>query len=281
MFMVHDGCEFAHCIRHPELIPLTAFLCTAGYEAAARTLILQHVHAKGAAGLVEAGLIEADDWEQVVEAIHAGQGATAAAPTPKPADLSAYAIAAESVADDFDRLAVDLGYTIDTEDWHVACSTIRRVIDQLGMHAASLRAVAARARALTDPDPPVEPTTDHGAGPVLVPPELDSDDDLSPPPISGGAPDPATDVLVSSEANDQWIAQDSRPPIRSAGDLLLAIGQFLTSLGLEPEVQGDAVDFRFLGRLHRIELEDIESRLERQQVSEDELALTAAGLAVG
>jgi hypothetical protein len=153
MFMVHDGCELAHCVRHPELIPLTALLCTAGYEAAARAAILQHVHARGAAGLVEAGLIEPDDWEPVAEAIRAGQ-ATAApvpvpAPTPKPelVDLSAYATAAEAAADDFDRLAVDLGHTIAAEDWPIACSTMRGVIDRLGMHAASLRAVAGRARA--------------------------------------------------------------------------------------------------------------------------------------
>jgi hypothetical protein len=41
------------------------------------------------------------------------------------------------------------------------------------------------------------------------------------------------------------------------------------------------VDFPFLGRSHRIELEDIDARLDRCQVSEDELAMMAAGLPVG
>jgi hypothetical protein len=267
MFMVHEGCELAHCVRHPELIPLTAFLCTAGYEAAARAAILQHVHAQGAAGLVEAGLIEPDDWEPVAEAIRAGQ-ATAGldqdpAPTtePKPGDLSPYATAAEAVADDFDRLAIDLGYTIDAEDWPVAASTMRRVIDRLGMHTASLRAIAGKARTAGGPEA--------------------ASTEPAPPPISGGAPEPDAEVFVLGEADQRWLARNSRPSIRSAGDLLAAVGQFLTSLGLEPDVRGDAVDFLFLGRLHRIELEDVEARLERCQISDAEAAMLAAGLPVG
>ena len=59
------------------------------------------------------------------------------------------------------------------------------------------------------------------------------------------------------------------------------MAQFLTSLGLEPHVRADAVDFLFLGRLHRVELEDVEARLERCQVSGDEAAMLAAGLPVG
>jgi hypothetical protein len=59
------------------------------------------------------------------------------------------------------------------------------------------------------------------------------------------------------------------------------VGQFLTSLGLEPHVRADAVDFLFLGRLHRVELEDVEARLERCQVSDEEAALLAAGLPLG
>jgi hypothetical protein len=59
------------------------------------------------------------------------------------------------------------------------------------------------------------------------------------------------------------------------------VGQFLTLLGLEPDVRGDALDFLFLNRVHRIEVADIEARLERSQVSDDEAALLAAGLAVG
>jgi hypothetical protein len=111
-------------------------------------------------------------------------------------------------------------------------------------------------------------------------PESDSAE-VAPPPISGGVPEPEADVFVSSEADERWLAQNSRPPIRSAGDLLAAVAQFLASLGLEPDVQADAVDFLFLGRLHRVELEDVEARLERCQVSDDETAMLAAGLAVG
>jgi hypothetical protein len=118
-------------------------------------------------------------------------------------------------------------------------------------------------------------------GPVLVPPELDDGDDLAPPSISGGAPEPDSDGFMPSEDDERWLAQNSRPPIRSAGDLLSAIGQFLTSLGLEPDVRGDSIDFLLLGRLHRIDLEDIEARCQRCQASEDELAVLAAGLPVG
>jgi hypothetical protein len=62
---------------------------------------------------------------------------------------------------------------------------------------------------------------------------------------------------------------------------LTAVGQFLAALGLEPDVPGDALDFVLLGRLHRVEVEDVEARLERCQVSEDEVAMLAAGLPVG
>jgi hypothetical protein len=65
-------------------------------------------------------------------------------------------------------------------------------------------------------------------------------------------------------------------PDRSVGDPLTAVGQFLTTLGLEPDVRSDAVDVLFLGHLHRVELEDVESRLERCQVSEDEVAMLTA-----
>src|SRR5262249_46002191 len=126
MFMIHDGCHLAHVVRHPELIPLTAVLCTAGYEAPARTAILRHVPQHGtAAGLAEAGLIEPDDWEQVEAAIQPGQTPPAPASGPKPVRRSSFALAAEAAAADFDRLAVDLGSTIDAQDWHLACSTMR------------------------------------------------------------------------------------------------------------------------------------------------------------
>ena len=62
---------------------------------------------------------------------------------------------------------------------------------------------------------------------------------------------------------------------------MIAVAQFLASLGLEPDVRGDALDFLFLNRLHRIELEDVEARLERCQISDAEAAMLAAGLPVG
>jgi hypothetical protein len=61
---------------------------------------------------------------------------------------------------------------------------------------------------------------------------------------------------------------------------LTAVAQFLTTLGLEPDVRSDAVDFLFLAHLHRVVLEDVEARLERCQVS-DEAAMLAAVLPVG
>jgi hypothetical protein len=59
------------------------------------------------------------------------------------------------------------------------------------------------------------------------------------------------------------------------------VGQFLTTLPLEPDVRSDAVDFLFLAHLHRIELEDVEARLEQRQVSDVEAAMLASGLHVG
>jgi hypothetical protein len=138
---------------------------------------------------------------------------------------------------------------------------MRRVIDRLGMHAASLRAVSGRALAVSG-------TETASTEPV-------------PPPVSGGAPEPEADVFIPSEADERWLARNPRPPIRSAGDLLAAVGQFLAALGLEPDIQADAVDFLFLGRLHRVECEDVEGRLERCQVSGDEAAMLAAGLPAG
>jgi hypothetical protein len=105
---------------------------------------------------------------------------------------------------------------------------------------------------------------------------------LTPPPISGRAPEPDADGFVPSEDDECWLAQNSRPSIRSAGDLLSAVAQFLTSLGREPDARGDAVDFLFVGHVHGIELEDVETRCERRsRVSEDELAMMDAGLPVG
>jgi hypothetical protein len=69
-------------------------------------------------------------------------------------------------------------------------------------------------------------------------------------------------------------------PDRLVGDPLTAVAQFLTTLGLEPNVWSDAVDVLCLGHLHGVELEDVEVRLERCQVSDDEAAMLAAGLPV-
>ena len=62
---------------------------------------------------------------------------------------------------------------------------------------------------------------------------------------------------------------------------MTAVGQFLPTLGLEPNVRSDAVDVLFPGHLHRVELEDVEARLERCQFSDAEAAMLAAGLPVG
>jgi hypothetical protein len=75
--------------------------------------------------------------------------------------------------------------------------------------------------------------------------------------------------------------EDSPAPIRDARGLLLSNAEHLASLGLEPEVRGDTLDVLFLGRLHRVELEDVEARLDRCQVSDAEAAMLSAGLPVG
>ena len=72
----------------------------------------------------------------------------------------------------------------------------------------------------------------------------------------------------------------TRPASSSLASLVTAVAQFLAALGPEPDIRGDAVDLLFLSRPHRVELEDVDSRLERCQVS-DEAAMLAAGLPVG
>jgi hypothetical protein len=92
-----------------------------------------------------------------------------------------------------------------------------------------------------------------------------------------------------SEEDQAWAAaefarkygEDPPAPIRDARGLLLSIAEHLASLGLEPEVRGDAIDFLFLGHLHWVELEDVEARLDRRQVSDAEAAMLSAGLPVG
>ena len=58
-------------------------------------------------------------------------------------------------------------------------------------------------------------------------------------------------------------------------------GVVLDGAGPEPDVPSDAADFVFPNRLHPIELEDVEARLERCQVSGYEAAMLTAGLAPG
>ena len=64
-------------------------------------------------------------------------------------------------------------------------------------------------------------------------------------------------------------------PIRDAPELLLSIADHLESLGLEPKIRSDASSGMLGGRLLRIELEDVKSRLEQCQVSGGEAALLA------
>jgi hypothetical protein len=52
-------------------------------------------------------------------------------------------------------------------------------------------------------------------------------------------------------------------------------------MGLEPDIRGDAVNVLFWGQRHRLELEDLEARLDRCQLSDEEAAMLAAGLPVG
>jgi hypothetical protein len=93
-----------------------------------------------------------------------------------------------------------------------------------------------------------------------------------------------------SSEDQAWAARefnrkfgDEPAKILDARGLLLSIADHLTSLGLEPDVHDDALTVQFLGRLFSVELEDIESRLERVRagISQDELAMLAAGLPIG
>jgi hypothetical protein len=86
---------------------------------------------------------------------------------------------------------------------------------------------------------------------------------------------------MPSAADERWVAETFRPLIQSAGDLGTAVAQFLAALVLKPDVRSDAVDFLFLAHLHRVEFEDVEARLERCRVSDDEAAMLAAGLPLG
>jgi hypothetical protein len=92
------------------------------------------------------------------------------------------------------------------------------------------------------------------------------------------------DLRWAAESFATKFGEPAPAPIRDARGLLLSIADHLTSLGLEPECRtADGITVQFLGRLFSIELEDIDSRLERVRagISQDELAMLAGGLAVG
>jgi hypothetical protein len=93
-------------------------------------------------------------------------------------------------------------------------------------------------------------------------------------------PSPEDEAWAAAEFARKYGEPDPTP-IRDARGLLLSIAEHLASLGLEPDLRGDRIDFLFLGHLHRVELEDVEARLGRCQVSDDEAAMLAAGLPVG
>ena len=93
-------------------------------------------------------------------------------------------------------------------------------------------------------------------------------------------PSPEDEAWAAAEFARKY-GEDPPAPIRDARGLLLSIAEHLASLGLEPDIRGDAIDVLFLGHLHRVELEDVEARLDRCQVSDDEAAVMAAGLPVG
>jgi hypothetical protein len=95
-------------------------------------------------------------------------------------------------------------------------------------------------------------------------------------------PSPADEAWAAAEFHRK-LGEDPSSPIRDARGLLLSIADHLASLGLEPDVHGDAITVQFLGRLYAMELEDIDGRLERVRtgISQDELAMLAAGLPIG
>jgi hypothetical protein len=93
-------------------------------------------------------------------------------------------------------------------------------------------------------------------------------------------PGPSAEDLAYADAEfRRKFGPDEPRPIRDSKDLLIGIGDHLASLGLEPDIRGDEILFEFLGRVHRLELEDLESR--GPGISPDERAMIAAGLPVG
>ena len=80
------------------------------------------------------------------------------------------------------------------------------------------------------------------------------------------------------EARDR-LRHEAASPIRNARDLLISIRDHLASLGLEPDLGGDALTFLFSGHVHRLELEDLELR--RPGATAAEIDMLAAGMPVG
>jgi hypothetical protein len=76
-----------------------------------------------------------------------------------------------------------------------------------------------------------------------------------PPP---GYRDPHTgqiQVCVHGDASRH--SDDDGPLVHDEHELLLSLGERLEEVGLEPDFQGDGIDFRFLGRPRRIRIEDV------------------------
>lgn len=86
------------------------------------------------------------------------------------------------------------------------------------------------------------------------------------------------DEASAREAWEQKFGDQPRP-IRDARDLLIAIGDHLASIGLEPDLGGDELTFTFLGHVHRLTLEDLERR--RPGPTAAEVSMLSAGIPVG
>jgi hypothetical protein len=84
-------------------------------------------------------------------------------------------------------------------------------------------------------------------------------------------------------AREEWERKfcEQPRPIRDSRDLLIAVGDFLASLTLEPDLQASSLDFLFLGRRHRLSLIDLDRDVEETLRGQGDRNLLAAGLPVG
>lgn len=97
------------------------------------------------------------------------------------------------------------------------------------------------------------------------------------PAFPGEVQDPADAASAAAEWERRY--GEPTPRIRDGRDLLLAVADFLATLGLEPDVRGDEILFLFLGHQCRIELADLERRT--VGITATEVAMLAAGIPVG